>query len=350
MLRYILIFGIIVLHVPPYVPLPETGSTVFDFFKAMMQHGVFRSSVPVLTCISGFLLYYSNLDLDFKRLFVKKTKSIFVPLVLFNIPLVLLVYIIQGNQLLEHSFEKQLYPFELSNWINAVFAVTESPINYPLNFLRDLFILSIAAPLFGYLLRQSPWLGLVLIFTFFWNNLDGDLILRNTMPITFYLGGMAAILRWDIRRFDAYAPILLLLFLGLCAAMVFFQIENRSYLRIVSPLLIWPAASLLLGTRFSDWIIGLSKYSLATFLLHGPLLLAVWLVYQKYFPSISYPVFWVSAPLIVAGLVVPVYHFSYRRFPRATRFALGGRAGAIPVASEIPDDLHDDDIPDGKFE
>lgn len=58
--KFIMIVGIIVVHVPPYVPLGETGSTFFDTVKFFFSHGLFIVTVPLLTCTSAFLLFCSQ--------------------------------------------------------------------------------------------------------------------------------------------------------------------------------------------------------------------------------------------------------------------------------------------------
>ncbi|MDA1326673.1 MAG: hypothetical protein O3C34_18275 [Proteobacteria bacterium] len=80
LLRFMLIFGIVILHVPPYIPLGETADGWFPFIKAFFQHGLFRSTVPVLTCISGFLLFKAYLDQRVRELVVKKTQTLLLPL------------------------------------------------------------------------------------------------------------------------------------------------------------------------------------------------------------------------------------------------------------------------------
>ncbi|MEA3642476.1 MAG: acyltransferase [Lamprobacter sp.] len=325
-LRYIMIFGIIILHTPPYVPLAETGASVFDFIKATFQHAIFRTSVPVLTFISGLLLFSASLDQKFKDLALKKTKTILVPLVIFNLPLALAVYGIQSNHLTNYEFSQSLYPFHALTWADAIFGLFSSPINYPLNFLRDLYVISLLSPLFGILIRKIPWTGFLVIFIIFWFDFDGDLVLRNTMPIIFYAGGMAALLNWDLRKLDRFAIWLLAAFLIFCFAIVFFQIENRNYLRVISPLLIWPASSLLVNSKFGAWVAGLAKYSFLTFLTHGPLLVVLWIFYQKVLSPISpYWLFWATTPLFISLAVILIYKFGYRLFPRIMKFIIGGR-------------------------
>lgn len=325
LLRYIMIFGIVILHTPPYVPLTETGSSAFDFLKAFFQHAAFRSSVPVLTFISGFLLFSVDLDKQFEKLFAKKTRTILVPLIAFNLPLALVIYVAQSNQFAGSVFSQPLYPFDLRTWGNAVVGLSGPPVNYPLNFLRDLFIVSLMAPLFGAFLRRFAWVGVFVIFGIFWFNLDKDLVLRNTMPIVFYLGGMAAIHNWNMRKLDKYAIWLFFLFVLFCAAMVLFKIENRNYLRLMSPILIWPAASLLVGTKIGLWLQSISKYSFITFLTHGPILFGLWLAYQKVLAPAPYWIFWFSAPVIAAILAAVVQVGGRRACPQVMRVLLGGR-------------------------
>ncbi len=62
MLRLLMIIGVVVLHTPPYVSVTEIGPGIFDFIKALFQNAAFRATVPVLTVISGYLLFRSGLD------------------------------------------------------------------------------------------------------------------------------------------------------------------------------------------------------------------------------------------------------------------------------------------------
>lgn len=324
-LRYLLIFGIVVLHTPPYVPLGETGPGVFDFIKALFQHAVFRASVPVLTFISGYLLFSSGLDGNWPRLLSKKTRTILLPLVFFNLPFVLFLYLTQWHSLIDHEFSRQVYPFDWIAWINGTIGLLESPVNYPLNFLRDLYLISIGAPIIGLLIRHTPWLGFLGIFSVFWFNLDGPLVLRNTMPIVFYLGAVAALHNWKMNGLDKFAWLLLGLFIVLCVATVQFEIANRNYLRVVSPVLIWPAAALLVNTRVGLWLSEISGCSFITFLMHAPLLFLAWVGYSKVANVVPYWLFWIATPVAVAAILALVRDLGSRIFPRTTRLALGGR-------------------------
>lgn len=320
-LRFVMIFGIVVLHTPNYVPIAEVGSGWFDLTKAFFQSAVFRSTVPVLTFISGFLLFGSALDQQPRKLASKKIKSILVPFLFFNTLLLAAAFAAQARFNITTS--ASLIPFDAMTWMNAAFGITSSPINYPLNFLRDLIVLMLLAPLFGLLLRKSAVLGLVLVTLVFLNNFDGHLILRADMPIIFYIGGMAAIRKWDMTALDKFAVPALALFLALCAAIIYFKVANTTYLRLAAPFLIWPAASLLHNTRFGDWCAAMSRYSFFLFVAHAPVLMACWLIYGKSGQAFPYPLFWFFAPVAVTAIVIAVYEVCMRLFPTAFRAVLG---------------------------
>lgn len=326
LLRFVMIFGVIVLHTPAYVPMSALGDGWFDAIKAYFQLAVFRATVPVLTIISGLLLFGAGLDRLPGKLFTKKARTILLPFLCFNLPLVPLA---MGAEMFAGiELSAQLWPFEPMAWLNAAFGLTASPINYPLNFLRDLMVLILLAPLFGWLLRHHAWPGLVVVSVVFFKNYDGILVLRDLMAVLFYVGGMAAVRGWNLRALDRYALPCLILFLLACAAMVHFRIANTTYLRLVAPFLIWPACALLVGTRPGSWMTGMSRYSFFMFLAHSPVLLLTWILYGRFGGSLPYPVYWVAAPIAVTAVLVLVYRVAGNRMPRLFPLLIGARGTA----------------------
>lgn len=339
LVRFVMIFGVIVLHTPAYVPMAQVGTGWFEVIKAFFQLAVFRATVPVLTVISGFLLFRASLDLEPARLWRKKGKTILIPFLFFNLTLLPFAFVAQryGVQL-----SASLWPFDAMNWLNAAFGIYGSPINYPLNFLRDLLVLILLAPLFGWVLRRFAWPGLVLVGVVFFANYDGLLVRRDLMAVLFYVGGMAAVRGWNLRLLDRYAGVCLALFLLVCAAIVHFRIGNTTYLRIGAPFLIWPAASLLVGTAVGTWLARMSKYSFFLFLAHAPVLILTSLLYKRFGGAVPYPVYWVLAPFVVATVVIAVYRLAMRVMPGTFSLLIGAThkpkkiaadgAGAAPAA------------------
>lgn len=329
LLRFLMIYGIVVLHAPPYVPIAEVANTPFDLFKAFFQHAVFRTTVPVLTFISAYLLFGSKLDLSPAKLAGKKFRTIVVPFLVFNLGL--LAAAVGLHDGLGITLSNDMVPKGLDGWLDAAFGLTGPPINYPLNFLRDLVALMIVAPLLGWFLRKLPWVGLAIVVLVYHFNLDGPFVLRNVMWPVFYVGGLAAVRGWNMRALDRYAPLCLALFLALCAYVVWARVANTNNLRMVAPLLIWPAASLLLPTAFGRWLARMSKYSFFIFVAHAPVLLVTSLAYKAVAAHVPYPVYWFLAPLLTTASLVLVYLLAMRTMPRLFSSVIGAKPAAPPA-------------------
>lgn len=332
MLRFLMIVGVVILHTPPYVPIAETGPGVFDFIKAFFQHAAFRATVPVLAVISGYLLFRSGLDQHWKRLLEKKLRTIVLPFLVFNFAVLIAAFAAQ--HLLGLGMSYRLLPFDLPTWMDAAFGFTQSPINYPLNFLRDLIVLMLLAPLLGWVLRRRPWTGFVAMVLVFFNNLDGALVLRDVMPIMFYVGGLAATRGWDLLALDRHALPCLGVLLALCVCVVHFRIADTTYFRFIAPLLIWPAAALLHDTWLGRWLQSHSKASFFIFLAHAPLLLVLSVAYQKLGGAIPYPLFWLAVPVVTVAVLCLVYRMLMRACPRLFAPLIG--AGARGAHSAAP--------------
>lgn len=317
-LRFTMIFGIVILHTPAYVSITDIGSGWFDLTKAFLQSAVFRCTVPVLTCLSGYLLFGSGIDRNIHKLVRKKFHTLALPFFACNVLLAALLYLLQSQFTVPISY--QLYPFSLDKMLDAAFGYTKHPVNYPLNFLRDLLVLMVLAPFIGYLLRNAAVLGLALVIALFWLDFDGILVLRNEMAILFYIGGMAAVQKWNITRLDNYAGACLVAFLALCAYIVLFKVANTTYLRFLAPFLLWPTTVLLVDTRVGDWLAARAEHSFFIFLLHAPVLVLSYALYQEMEESIPYALYWFAAPVLTTwGLIVA------HRFCTASRLPGFGR-------------------------
>ena len=323
--RYFMVIGIVILHLPPYQPLGEIDDTLFSFIKAFFAHGLFRATVPVLTVISGYLVFSSGLHRQPLKLLIKKTRSVFIPLVLWNVPIALAIYLSQKYQLLSHAFSAELYPFNPLNWLNAITGALADPVNYPLNFLRDLFVISLLSPMLWSLLKRAPYTGLLLTLIVCYADLDGWLVLRNSMLVNFYVGGLIAIKKWELTRLDSYAIWLVGILIASCAAIVLFRIENRESFRLIAPFLVWPSMQLIADTRLGDWLYKHSGNSFFTFLSHSIFLLVLWMLFKKTPLAAYYPVYWLLTPSITVLFSIFLCREFKQRFPRMANVMLGGR-------------------------
>jgi succinoglycan biosynthesis protein ExoH len=322
-LRFLMVAGIVLMHIPPGT-LPGGVAPVIVWLDEISKGGLFRGGVPVLTAISGYLLFRSALDQAPLRLLRKKTGRLLVPLILWNLPLVVALYILQASGGLAFYEDRlELYPLRLWPLLQATIGLTDYPLNYPLHFLRDLFVLALLAPLFGVALRRAPWVGLVVVGVVFLGNLDGNLVLRNEMPVIYYVGGLAAIRTWDLRRLDGLAWPCLAAFLAGCVLLEFTEMQGLTAFRLLAPVLIWPAASRLTYSGLGVRCRALSDDAYFLFLSNVPAYMALWMLYNMAGRPVPYAVFFLLAPVVVITTCVSVHRALRQVSPGTERLVTG---------------------------
>lgn len=323
--KLLMVMGIVVTHIPPWLDITDLSFTTPETIKAFFSHALFRAAVPILAAISGYLLFSSKLFLDIKKLLTKKFRSIIIPLIIWNLPFAIIIFLLQSFDSNIYTSHHTLYPFSLSNWLIAVTAVIDSPINAPLYFLRDLFVISMLAPFYWMLFKNVPYVGLAVVLIIFYFNLDGDIILRDSMFVTFYFGILASTQQWNLRSLDKYAYSLLIIFLFACIYIVYDKIDNKETFIIFSPFLIWPALSKIVYTPLGDFLAKYTKYSFLLFLSHLPIMFVFYKIFLIIGDNIPYFVFWVISPLITIYLALVIIPKIEYLFPSAYKLSVGGR-------------------------
>jgi succinoglycan biosynthesis protein ExoH len=331
MLRPILIFGVVFVHVAGMSDLPsEVPPGLFMTFASYVKNAVFRGTVPTMSLIAGFLLFSQGLDLLPSKMFRKKFLTLFVPFMLLNMACYLMMDTFNG------AFGPQVFPgFHVmqqvtGDWgferLNRVFGITMYPINGPLHFVRDMLVTLLFVPIMSGLIRKAPWAGLAAIAVFFGFDFDGPLIMRATSLMLFYIGGVAAVHGWNVLGADKYARQCLLAFLVMCAVLIAFRIDDNTFLVIVAPFLMWPAASLLRHTRIEGWAIKYSKYSFFVFAAHWPFMTLAWWMLKTHVRWLPFPVFWAISPILTILLLKVVYDAAMLVAPNVFNVIIGTRA------------------------
>ena len=324
-IKYAMIIGIVITHIPPFEYIDAFGYSTMETIKVFFAHAMFKVAVPVLATVSGFLLFSSKLHLNYPRLLYKKSRSILLPLILWNLPFALIIYFIQKYNLTSYTYWVDLYPATIENWLLIVVGWDGLPVNYPLHFLRDLFVVALMAPLFWLLLKKIPYLGLLVVLTVYYFDLEGGLVMRNNMLVTFYLGALAATQNWNLTYLDRYSLLLFLIYICACLVITTFRIDNRELFVILSPFMVWPFFSRITNTKAGELLHKYSKNSFFLFLTHAPILFIMYKVYTHLPIDIPYFVFWISAPVITILIANPMVKKTRQWLPNASQVALGGR-------------------------
>lgn len=334
MLRFLMIFGVVVVHTPPTLEVHELDGSTWAYIVSFFQNGLFMAGVPVLTVISGYLLFGSGSDLKYWALLKKKARTLLVPFMVFNLGHILLQIVLRlatGKWLGEDLFAQ-----DIDAWMNSLFSLRKAPENDPLHFLRELIVLVVLSPIFGLLIRKAPIAGFAAVSLFFLTNSDGFLMNRTDMATEFYLGGLAAVYRWDVKALDKYWLDSLLILCVASAMVTLFAIRDVTWLRLMAPILVWSAASRLVDRPLGAWFGHLSMYSFFIYVTHAPLLRICWIVFQKAFPAVPVALFTTIAPFAVVCACIGLYKLLSAWAPVPFDWALGSRGDKVRTTPKPP--------------
>lgn len=180
--RVLAILGVTFVHVPPGSDVIPGSHVAVDVCRYILINLVGHASVPVLSIVAGYLFMEVAARRRFRDYVTQRFGSLMLPMISWNVLLAILLLSATAAGMKSNSYARLL---EMPVWDWAL-AVSDRPINYPLYFLRDMFILSLASPMFAALGRLSPSL-LVAAGVGLWLS-DCPLLLRPFTAAFFCLG------------------------------------------------------------------------------------------------------------------------------------------------------------------
>lgn len=329
---------------------PEGGTSLVK----TLLHGFFtdilgRSSVPLLSIVSGYLMYCTARDLAWWPLAWRRTKALLLPMVTWNLSSLLLAFTITAVGFT--AFHAEAFQAgDLWHRMNAIFALTTAPANYPLLFLRDLFLCSLAFPLVLLAARRAPWLLLGGLAVAAYFDLWPPLILRSNIPFFFSLGVVIAIRGSIVAVVDRVPRMIFGLFLLVTAIILAAKIPDlplglRDHLQHVAALIdgisllkrlicaafIWSLVGWILQTPVlapvSAWMFRQEKWVYLAFLSHVPLFIVIGKLWHRFIGYDSPLTFYLylASPFIaffVAGLLWRLLS----RLPKPVSLIMMGKA------------------------
>ncbi len=325
MTKLLMIIGVVIAHVPPFTFLPDLVFNFTDTTKAFFTHSFFRAAVPILATMSGYLLFISAAHLNIPKLIAKKARTLVIPLIIWNMPFAIIIVLLQYYNPDIYEARYTLYPFSLEGWLNGLLGIYGEPLNGPLYFLRDLFLIAVLAPFYWMIFKKIPYIGFAVIVIIFAFKLDGALILRDSMYVAYYLGVLAATQKWDLKALDKYAYPLFAVFIMGCIYLIYNKIDNSDAYSIVAPFLVWPILAKLTYTRVGDFLVNNTKHSFLLFLSHTPIMFIFYQLYTRIDNNIPYLVFWLATPIITTFIILKLLPKTEQFFPPLYKLSTGGR-------------------------
>jgi succinoglycan biosynthesis protein ExoH len=317
LMRILLIAGIVFVHIPYDPPRsPYLGAYgVVDWIRVYLGDSLFRIGVPCLSAISGYLLFHRGLSgFDYPKVMRTKAKTVLLPFLLWNSTFLLAVLIAQkldmGQGYLPDAAGAT--PREL---VSHALALEAWPINLPLYFLRDLLLCLVLSPLIGHLVMRYPRATLLLFLAYAVLPVPNGIFLKKSILFGFSVGVYAALHQVDVKRLDAHArPVVLavaLVSLLLAAGLYATGPQYPQWMDVLRGIVAisgifgaWALSSLLIRTRLGARLGAGSGLSFWIFCAHYPLLIVLWMAWNRA-GAWHYPLFYFVAPVLtIAALVV----------------------------------------------
>lgn len=217
--RVLCILCVIYVHVPPYGDTTPAHLFSHEAVIWIVREGLGRSSVPLLSIISGYLAARLANGDGFSRTLRKKVLTLLVPLLLWNAIAVLKDIVF--------SFGTALPAFDALP--RLLLGVDGYPRLFPLYFLRDIFLCSLFAPLLLAGLRRLPWVLVAgLVVNAVWD-IDGPLFLSSVIPLFYAIGLGVALRCWPTSLVLDRAGLSWTIAVGVLALLAFLPFLTTGY-------------------------------------------------------------------------------------------------------------------------
>ena len=202
--RVIAILMVTLVHLQPGLrPILDAPPGV-DLLRFFAINVLGYASVPVLSVISGYLFLSFSPERDWTAYVVQRFRMLYLPLVFWSAALALMV--ITLHQLgLPTSIYDRLMELPVSD---SIFAISDRPINYPLYFLRDIFVISLFFPILIRLGKTGCLFLLAFALFLFVADLGQPVLLRPMTLLFFAFGMTARAHRIDPTIIDRLTPFL----------------------------------------------------------------------------------------------------------------------------------------------
>ncbi|MGK6311582.1 acyltransferase family protein [Neorhizobium sp. DT-125] len=325
-MRILLISGIVFVHVPHD---PQTSPFLglngfFDWLRVFLGDSLFRIGVPCLSAISGYLLFQRGRNaFDYGKTLRSKAKTVLLPFLLWNGALLAAVLVIQPFGIGVGYFP-DLWNASTREFLSYALATEGLPIDIPLYFLRDLIVCILLSPVLAVLVRRYPAVTLGVLFVLaILPGVTLGIVLKKSILFSFTFGIFLALNRLDLKALDRFsvagsAAVLaaaVVLSIGLYHTGPDFPWAldlARSTLSIVGAGGFWLISALAIRSSIGQRLASTGSLSFWIFCAHYPLLMLMWMAWNRVADDGAYPLFYVIA-IAVSFIILPATNFFVSR-------------------------------------
>ncbi|MBW6425253.1 acyltransferase [Rhizobium sp. XQZ8] len=347
LMRILLISGIVFVHVPyDQATSPYLGPNgFFDWLRVFLGDSLFRVGVPCLSAISGYLLFQRGLDkFDYGKTLRSKAKTVALPFLLWNLGLLAVVLIIQRLGM-GIGYFPDLWSASPREFLSYAFATEGLPVDIPLYFLRDLIVCLLLSPVLAFLVRRfpAPTLGVLFLLAVM-PNLTLVIVLKKTILFSFTLGVFLALNRIDLKAIDRFAGVGTAATVAAAVLLSIAQYRTgpdfpwavdmvRNALSMAGAFGFWLLSAFVIRSSIGQRLANTGSLSFWIFCAHYPLLVGLWMVWNRVMGDAAYPVFYLGA--VTTSLIILVVSNSLvsRHLPGVYEVLTGSRGRKAKLAA-----------------
>ncbi len=348
LMRILLIGGIVFVHVPynPQVSPFLADHGLFDWLRVFLGESLFRIGVPCLSAISGYLLYRSG-GRGYPALLASKSRSVLLPFLLWNLGFLAVVFLAQSMGI-GFGYLPDVRQAGSSDLFDQALAVNDYPVNLPLYFLRDLLICILLSPILAFMVRRAPALTLGVLFGIaIFPSLDLGIVLKTSILFSFTLGIFLAVRQIDLKCLDRYALPICVAFLLVSAALATALYQSgpefpavlealRAIIALFGALGAWMFSALLIDSRLGHRLSRTGSLSFWIFCGHYPVLILLWMCWNRIGNESSYPFFYVAAILLTFSVLILSHRLVRDRLPAIYGILTGSRGRKAGLTGSHP--------------
>jgi len=338
-MRILLISGIVFVHIPSDAGTSQFLGVngFFDWLRVFLGDSLFRIGVPCLSAISGYLLFVRGMEkFDYAKTLRSKAKTVLLPFLLWNGALFAFVLLIQRAGMGIGYFH-DLWTASLRELVTYAFAIEDFPVNVPLYFLRDLIVCILLSPLLAFLVRRMPAVTLGLLFLVaVIPDVPVGIVLKKSILFSFTFGIYLALNRVDLKSLDRFAvpgTVAVLLAAGLLSVGLYrtgpdfpFVLDLAlSALSILGAGGFWLISALMIRNRAGQGLAATGSLSFWIFCGHYPLLVLMWMVWNRLMGDVLYPIFYFGAAAASFVILVVTNRMALRFLPGLYQLLTGSR-------------------------
>lgn len=177
----------------------EGNFPIYCVVTWMLGHFVSNAAVPVFFIMSSFLLFWNVEKYDanvYKNKMKKRVKSLLIPYLCWNTIYLLLFYLI-GHDNISLTSVPDMFANQVSLGNFLYIAYVRPPVDGPLWFIRNLFVMTLAAPIFYYVISKTKFLVPISLLVISQFTLNSFLL----SVLWFSIGISCAVHKFDLFKF-----------------------------------------------------------------------------------------------------------------------------------------------------